>query len=153
MLNVGKKAPAFSGKDENGEKIALKDFAGKKVILYFYPKDMTPGCTTEACEFQENLTKIKRAGGVVLGVSKDSSERHTKFIDKYGLKFPLIADVDGKICEKYGVWQKKKLYGKEFMGIVRSTFLIDEKGKIAKIWPKVKVKGHVDDVVSSMKEI
>ena len=121
------------------------------MILYFYPKDMTPGCTTEACDFQESISKLKRNGAVVIGVSKDSVERHVKFKEKYSLKFPLIADEDGKICEKYGVWQKKKLYGKEFMGIVRSTFLIGENGKLLKVWPKVKVKGHVAEVLDAVK--
>lgn len=151
MLEEGKKAPAFSGKDENGNKVSLKDFAGKKVVLYFYPKDMTPGCTTQACDFSEHMAKIKRAGAVVIGVSRDSAERHLKFIAKHDLNFTLIADEDGGICEKYGVWQKKKLYGKEFMGIVRSTFLIDSQGKLAKIWHKVRVKGHVEEVLAEVK--
>ena len=151
MLEEGKKAPAFSGVDDKGNKVSLKDFSDKKVILYFYPKDMTPGCTTEACDFQESISKLKRNGAVVIGVSKDSVERHVKFKEKYSLKFPLIADEDGKICEKYGVWQKKKLYGKEFMGIVRSTFLIGENGKLLKVWPKVKVKGHVAEVLDAVK--
>lgn len=151
MLEEGKKAPAFSGVDDKGNKVSLKDFSDKKVILYFYPKDMTPGCTTEACDFQESISKLKRNGAVVIGVSKDSVERHVKFKEKYSLKFPLIADEDGKICEKYGVWQKKKLYGKEFMGIVRSTFLIGENGKLLKVWPKVKVKGHVEEVLDAVK--
>ena len=152
MLEIGKKAPAFTGTDDKGEKVTLKDFASKKIVLYFYPKDMTPGCTTEAQDFQANLTKIKRNGAVVIGVSKDSVDRHTRFKDKYDLKFPLISDEEGKLCEKYGVWQKKKLYGKEFMGIVRSTFLIGENGKLLKVWPKVKVKGHVDEVIEAIKE-
>lgn len=152
MVEEGKKAPAFTAVDDKGEKISLKDYAGKKVVLYFYPKDMTPGCTTEACDFQENLTKIKRNGAVVIGVSKDSVARHEKFKGKYDLKFPLISDEDGKVCEKFGVWQLKKLYGKEYMGIVRATFLIGETGKVLKVWPKVKVKGHVDEVIEAIKE-
>ena len=151
MLEIGRKAPAFTGIDDKGKKVALKDFANKKIVLYFYPKDMTPGCTTEAQAFQANLTKIKRNGAVVIGVSKDSVDRHTRFKEKYELKFPLISDEEGKLCEKYGVWQKKKLYGKEFMGIVRSTFLIGENGKLLKVWPKVKVKGHVDEVIEAIK--
>lgn len=153
MLEEGKKAPAFTGVNQAGDKVSLKDFAGQKVVLYFYPKDMTPGCTTEAQDFRDLKTKIKRAGAVVLGVSKDSVERHVKFIEKNALNFDLISDESGKICEKYGVWQKKKLYGKEFMGIVRSTFLIDEKGKILKTWPKVKVKGHADEVLQAIKDL
>ena len=152
MLQEGKKAPAFKAVDDQGNVVSLNDYEGKKVVIYFYPKDMTPGCTTEACDFQANLAKIKRNGAVILGVSRDGVDRHTKFKGKYDLKFPLIADEDGKVCEKFGVWQKKKLYGKEFMGIVRSTFLIDEKGKILRIWPKVKVKGHVDEVLEAIKE-
>jgi len=121
------------------------------VVLYFYPKDMTPGCTTEACDFRDQHEKLKHT--VVLGVSVDSEERHRRFIDKYGLPFDLIADENQKVTNKYGVWQKKKLYGKEFMGIVRSTFIIDKKGVIRKIFPKVKVKGHVEEVLTALKEL
>ena len=149
-LKIGQKAPQFSLPNEKGEKVALKEFKGKKVILYFYPKDMTPGCTTEACDFRDALRKIKRRGAVVLGVSKDSSERHQKFIDKYGLNFPLLSDEEGKVCEKYDVWQEKKLYGKVFMGIVRTTVIIDEDGKIEQLYHKVKVKGHVDQVLEEI---
>lgn len=149
-LKEGKKAPAFSLKDGEGKKVALKDFAGKTVVLYFYPKDMTPGCTTQACDFRDSMTRIKRKKTVVLGVSRDSEERHQKFKAKYDLNFQLLADEDGKVCEKYGVWQEKKLYGKTFMGIVRTTFIIDPDGKIKKIFPKVKVKGHVDQVLEEI---
>ncbi|MCP5463979.1 MAG: thioredoxin-dependent thiol peroxidase [Deltaproteobacteria bacterium] len=150
MLKEGSKAPAFKLKNQNGETIQLKDFAGKKVVLYFYPKDMTPGCTTEACDFNDSLSKIKRKKAVVLGVSFDDEKRHQKFIDKYSLQFDLLVDGDKKIAEKYGVYQLKKFMGKEFMGIVRSTFIIDEKGKIQKIFSPVSVKGHVDEVVKSL---
>jgi peroxiredoxin Q/BCP len=146
----GKKAPAFKMKNQKGEWVQLKDFAGKKVVLYFYPKDMTPGCTTEACDFNDNLARLKRKKAVVLGVSFDDEKRHQKFIDKYDLGFDLLVDGDKKVCEKYGVYQMKKFMGKEFMGIVRSTFLIDEDGKIAKVWSPVKVKGHVDEVMESL---
>lgn len=150
MLEIGKKAPAFTAVTDSGEKISLKDFKGEKVILYFYPKDMTPGCTQESCDFQSKLTGLKRKGVKVIGVSKDSVERHVKFKEKYGLKFPLIADEDGKVCEKYGVWQEKKNYGKTYMGIVRSTFVIDENQKIQNIYTKVRVKGHVDKVIEEL---
>ena len=129
-LKEGDKAPLFKSVDDKGKKIALSQFKGKKVVLYFYPKDMTPGCTTEACDFQENLAKVKRKGAVVIGVSKDSVERHEKFKDKYDLSFPLISDESGEVCKAYGAWQKKKLYGREFMGIVRQTFIIGKTGKI-----------------------
>lgn len=151
MANLeGKKAPAITLPDQNGKKVSLKDFKGKKVVLYFYPKDMTPGCATEACDFRDSLTKIKRKKAVVLGVSRDSVARHEKFTDKYDLNFPLLADEDGEICKKYGVWQKKKFMGREFMGIVRSTFIIDEAGKVKKFFDKVKVKGHVDAVLAEL---
>ena len=147
LLKEGAKAPAFSLTDQDGRKIALKDFAGKKVVLYFYPKDMTPGCTREAQGFQESLAKIKRKGAVVIGVSKDTEASHKKFCDKYGLQFPLLADVEGAVVEKYGVWQEKNMYGKKSMGIVRTTYVIDEAGKIAKVFPRVKVDGHLEQVL------
>ena len=150
MLKEGSKAPAFSLPSTENKKIALKDFKGKKVVLYFYPKDMTPGCTQQACGFQEELTKIKRKKAVVLGVSADSLERHQKFAEKYGLKFPLLSDESKKVCEAYGVWQEKQLYGKKFMGIVRTTFIIDSDGKILKIFPKVKVKNHIEEVLEAL---
>jgi len=149
-VEEGKKAPAFTLEDQDGNKVSLKDFAGKKVVLYFYPRDNTPGCTREAQGFQAALTKIKRRGAVVLGVSKDSAASHVKFRDKYGLKFPLLTDPDTKIMQKYGVWQEKNMYGKKTMGVVRTTFVIDEKGKVKKIFPKVKVDGHVDKVLEEL---
>ncbi len=152
MVKEGNKAPDFSGLNQDSKKIKLSSFKGKKnVVLYFYPKDMTPGCTTEACDFRDSHKKFKDT--VVLGISIDPPERHQKFIEKYDLPFDLIADTDQKIVEKYGVWQEKSMYGKKFMGIVRSTFIIDKEGKIAKIFPKVKVKGHVDEVLSAVKEL
>jgi len=120
-------------------------------VLYFYPKDMTPGCTTQACDFRDQYKKFKNT--VILGVSIDSIERHQKFIAKYDLPFTLIADIDKKVVQKYGIWQEKKLYGKTFMGIVRTTFIIDKNGTIQKIFPKVKVKTHIEDVLSALKEI
>jgi len=152
MLKEGNKAPDFTAVDQDGKKIKLSSFKGKKnVILYFYPKDMTPGCTTEACDFRDSHKNFKATA--ILGVSIDSPERHQKFIDKYDLPFTLISDVDQKVVQKYGVWQEKKLYGRKFMGIVRSTFIIDKKGIIRKIYPKVKVKGHVEEVLEALKEL
>ncbi len=149
-VEEGKKAPAFTLEDQDGNKVSLKDFAGKKVVLYFYPRDNTSGCTREAQGFQEALARIKRRGAVVLGVSRDSAASHVKFRDKYGLKFPLLVDADTKVMQKYGVWQEKTLYGKKHMGVVRTTFVIDEKGKVKKIFPKVKVDGHVEKVLEEL---
>jgi peroxiredoxin Q/BCP len=150
MLKEGDRAPAFHLDSDSGEKIALKDFKGKTVVLYFYPKDMTPGCTQQACDFRDEFAKFKKKGAVVLGISKDSVERHVKFKEKYSLPFPLLADVEGKVCEAYGVWQEKSLYGRKFMGIVRTTFLIAPDGKIEKIFSKVKVKGHVEQMLGEL---
>jgi len=150
MLKVGDKAPNFTLPSDGGEEVSLKDFQDKTVILYFYPKDMTPGCTAEACDFRDAAPRYKKKKAVVLGVSRDSQERHGKFRDKYELNFPLLADEDGKVCKAYGVWQEKSLYGRKFMGIVRSTFVIDPKGKIAKIYDKVKVKGHADAILEEI---
>ena len=152
MVKEGNKSPDFSGKNQDGKSVKLSSFKTKKnVVLYFYPKDMTPGCTTEACDFRDQFKKFKNT--IILGVSVDSPERHRKFIEKYGLPFELIADENKKIAEKYGVWQEKKLYGKTFMGIVRSTFIIDKTSVVQKIFPKVKVKGHVDEVLEILKKI
>jgi len=151
-IKEGNKAPDFTAFDQNGGKVKLSSFKGKKsVILYFYPKDMTPGCTTQACDFRDQQKKFKTT--VILGVSIDSQERHQKFIEKYDLPFKLLADTDKKVVEKYGVWQKKKLYGKTFMGIVRTTFLIDKSGTVRKIFPKVKVKNHIEEVLAELKEL
>ena len=152
VLKEGIKAPDFTAIDQDGVKVKLSSFKAKKnVVLYFYPKDMTPGCTTQACNFRDQHKKFKDT--VILGVSIDSSERHQKFIAKYDLPFTLIADIEKKVVQKYGVWQEKKLYGKTFMGIVRTTFIIDKTGTIQKIFPKVKVKTHIEDVLSVLKEI
>ena len=153
MLEAGKKAPAFNAVTDGDGKIALKDLKGRNVVLYFYPKDMTPGCTTEAEGFRDAIKDFEKANTVVIGVSKDSVKRHDNFKAKHGLPFTLISDEDGKICEAYGVWQIKKNYGREYMGIVRSTFLIDEKGKIAKIWSNLRVKGHVDTVLEAAQSL
>ena len=151
-IKEGNKAPDFTALDEKGKKVKLSSFKGKKnVVLYFYPKDMTPGCTTQACDFRDHHKKFKNT--VILGVSIDSQERHQKFIEKYDLPFNLLADTEKKLAQKYGVWQEKKLYGKTFMGIVRTTFLIDKKGTVRKIFPKVKVKIHIEEVLAELKEI
>jgi peroxiredoxin Q/BCP len=150
MLKVGDKAPAFSLLSDNNEKISLKDLKGKTVVLYFYPKDMTPGCTTESCDFQSNLTKFNKKNVVILGVSKDSVKSHQKFKEKEGLKFPLLSDEDGKMCEAYGVWKEKSMYGKKYMGIERTTFVISPTGVIEKIYEKVKVDGHVAEVLNAI---
>lgn len=151
MIKEGSKAPAFTLTDDTGEKVSLKDFKGKKVILYFYPKDMTPGCTQQACDFRDSATDFKKGKTVVLGVSRDSAARHKTFKEKYKLNFPLLADEDAEVCKAYGVWQEKSLYGRKFMGIVRTTFVIDETGKVSKIFSKVKVKGHTDEVLEALK--
>ncbi len=150
-LQVGDTAPDFSLSDENGKIVKLSQFKGKKdVVLYFYPKDMTPGCTVEACSFSEHLPKFTRQDAVILGVSFDDPETHQKFIKKDGLKITLLSDGDKKAANAYGVYQEKSLYGKKFMGIVRSTFIIDKKGKIKKIFPKVKVEGHWEEVLEAL---
>ena len=153
MLEAGKKAPAFNAVTDGDGKIALKNLKGRNVVLYFYPKDMTPGCTTEAEGFRDAIKDFEKANTVVIGVSKDSVKRHDNFKAKHDLPFTLISDEDGKICEAYGVWQIKKNYGREYMGIVRSTFLIDEKGKIAKIWSNLRVRGHVDKVLEAAQSL
>jgi peroxiredoxin Q/BCP len=150
-LEEGAKAPAFSLKDQDGNTVKLADFAGKQVVLYFYPKDNTPGCTTEACNFRDEHSALKKAGAVVLGVSPDSEKSHQGFIKKHSLPFPLLVDTEHAIAEKYGAWGEKSLYGRKFMGIIRSTFLIGPDGKVKKAWPKVKVDGHVDEVLAAVK--
>ena len=150
MLKEKKSAPDFQLKNQSGDEVRLKDLSGKKVVLYFYPRDLTPGCTQEACDFNDNLARIKKEKTVVLGVSFDDEKQHQKFIDKHKLGFDLLVDGDKEVAKAYGVYQKKTFMGREFMGIVRSTFLIDEKGKIAKIWSPVSVKGHVDEVMAAL---
>ena len=150
---IGKKAPDFAATTDGGGKIQLSDFKGKNVILYFYPKDDTPGCTKQACGFRDAKPDFSKAKAVVLGVSKDSVARHDKFKDKYDLNFPLLSDEDGKICEKYGTWIEKSLYGRKYMGIDRATFLIDDQGVVRNVWRKVKVPGHVDEVLEALKTL
>jgi peroxiredoxin Q/BCP len=150
MLKEGQKAPAFNLDDEAGQKVSLEDFKGKPVVLYFYPKDMTPGCTQEACDFRDNWGAVRKKGAVVLGVSADPVKRHQAFKEKYKLPFTLLSDESLKMLKAYGVWQKKKFMGREFMGIVRSTLLIDKAGKIEKIWMPVKVKDHVKEILRNL---
>ena len=150
----GKKAPAFELSDGDGNRVALKDLIGKnKLVLYFYPKDMTPGCTVEACSFRDNDAKIRALGANVVGISADSSARHNTFAEKYGLNFPLLADPDNKVTRAYGVYKMKSLYGREFMGIERTTFVIDKSGVVRKVFAKVKVNGHTDEVIDALKEL
>lgn len=148
ILEIGDTAPEFSLPTNGGDTLSLSDLSGKTVVLYFYPKDMTPGCTTESQEFRDNHSEFTKAGAVIVGASKDNVARHDKFAEKNDLPFSLVSDENGTLCEDYGVWQLKKLYGREFMGIVRSTFIIDGNGIIRHVWPKVRVKGHVDEVLS-----
>lgn len=151
-IKTGGKAPAFTLENQDGEKVKLSDFAGKWLVLYFYPKDNTSGCTTEAIDFTKALNSLKKMNAEVVGVSPDSVKSHGNFREKHDLKVTLLADPDKKVLEKYGVWQEKSMYGKKYMGVVRTTFLIDPDGKIAEIWEKVKVKDHVADVKSKLKE-
>lgn len=152
-LEEGSKAPAFNLPTDTGEKIALKDLKGQNVVLYFYPKDDTPGCTKEAIGFTEKLKDFKKLKTVVVGVSKDTAAKHGKFRDKHNLKIVLGSDAESDVVEKYGAWVEKNMYGRKYMGIDRSTFLIDGSGKIRKIWRKVKVAGHVDAVLGAIKEL
>ena len=155
-LTVGSAAPAFALQEtaprlgEPGKTVKLADFKGKKVVLYFYPKDDTPGCTKEACGFQASLAKLTKAGAVVLGVSCDSPDSHRKFADKFSLKFPLLSDPDKAVCKAYGVYGQKSMYGRTYFGIVRTTFVIDEAGRIQAVFPKVKVDGHVEEVLEAL---
>ncbi|WP_138379978.1 thioredoxin-dependent thiol peroxidase [Luteithermobacter gelatinilyticus] len=153
MLEVGQKAPDFTAPDETGQTVSLVDFAGKNVVLYFYPKDSTPGCTTEAKDFSALKDQFEAQNAVILGVSKDSIKRHQNFIAKQDLKVKLLSDEQGTLCEDYGVWVLKKLYGREYMGIERTTFLIDADGIIRNIWRKVKVKGHAQEVLDTLKAL
>ena len=142
MVVEGEKAPEFTLKADNGSQVSLKDYLGKKVVLYLYPKDNTPGCTTEAVEFRDLAKEFEKEGAVIVGVSKDSVESHQKFKEKHDLPFTLLSDSEGKVLELYGVWKKKSLYGRTFMGTERTTFLIDKKGGVVKVYRKVKAKGH-----------
>jgi peroxiredoxin Q/BCP len=150
-LKVGDKAPEFTLPSGAGKEISLKGFRGKKVVLYFYPKDDTSGCTKEACSFRDNLARVRRLGAAIVGVSADPVGSHKKFSDKYDLPFPLLSDESKNIIKAYGVWKEKSMYGKKYMGIERTTFIIDEKGAIAHIFPKVKVDGHADEVLDHLR--
>lgn len=150
-LKEGDKAPAFSGKDQDGKKVSLSDFKGKKVVLYFYPQDMTPTCTVQACNLRDNYALLKKNGFEVLGVSPDEVGSHKKFGEKHTLPFTLLADPEHKILDKYGVWGEKQLYGRKYMGVHRTTFVIDEKGKIVKVFLKPKSKEHAEEILEAVK--
>jgi len=152
-LDVGDKAPSFTLPTDGGGKISLKDLKGKTVVLYFYPKDDTSGCTAEACAFRDALPDFSKVDAEIIGISKDPVKKHDKFKEKYALNFPLASDEDGKVCEAYGTWVEKSMYGRKYMGIERSTFVIDDKGVIRDVWRKVKVPGHADDVLKAAKAL
>lgn len=152
-LEIGDKAPSFTLPTDGDSKISLKDFKGKPVVLYFYPKDDTSGCTAEACAFRDQLPDFSKLKAAVIGVSRDSAASHDKFKTKYKLSFPLASDEDGEVCEAYGVWVEKSMYGRKYMGIERSTFLIDGKGILRGVWRKVKVPGHVEEVLQAVKAL
>ena len=147
QVSVGDKAPKFALPAAGGDDISLTDFKGKTVVLYFYPKDNTPGCTKESCDFRDIRPDFSAANAVVVGASKDSAKSHDNFKGKYDLPFPLVSDVDGKLCESYGVWVEKSMYGRKYMGIQRATFIINADGRVGRIWPKVKVPGHAEEVL------
>ncbi len=148
-VNVGDKAPSFTLPADGGAKVSLKDFKDKTVVLYFYPKDDTSGCTAEACAFRDALPDFSKVDAEIIGISRDPVKSHDKFKAKYDLPFPLASDEDGKVCEAYGTWMEKSMYGRKYMGIERSTFLIDGKGVIRNVWRKVKVPGHADEVLKA----
>lgn len=152
-ITVGHAAPDFSLPSSTGEDVNLSDFLGKKVVLFFYPRDNTPGCTSEACDFRDAFPSFESADTVILGVSPDPVKSHLKFIEKHGLNFTLLADEEHQVCELYGVWKEKNMYGKKYWGVERTTFLIDKDGKIAKVYPKVKVKGHIEKVLEDAKAL
>lgn len=150
-LEVGQAAPAFTGVDQNGKKVSLNDFKGKKVVLYFYPEDDTPGCTAQACNLRDNYALLKQNGFEILGVSPDNTASHQKFESKYNLPFTLLADPEHDIINKYGVWGEKNLYGNKFMGVLRTTFVIDEEGKIVKIFKRPKTQEHAEEILEKVK--
>jgi peroxiredoxin Q/BCP len=152
MLEPGDKAPDFSAPDQTGAIHSLKEYRGRKLVLYFYPKDMTSGCTAQACDFRDNLARVQGAGAALLGVSPDTVKRHGKFVEKESLNFPLLADPDKEIVQAYDVWKQKSMYGRKYMGVERTTFIIDEEGRIEKIFPKVKVEGHVQEVLDALSD-
>ena len=150
LLEIGDRAPEFTSRDQDGEKVSLKDFRGKTVVLYFYPKDDTPGCTKEACSFRDGFAAFRRRKIEVLGVSVDDEKSHKKFAEKYSLPFRLLADLDKKIVNAYGVWGEKNMYGRKYMGTLRVTYVIDEKGRIAAVWPRVKPEGHAEEILAAI---
>ena len=152
-MNIGQSAPAFTALDRNSKSVRLQDFNGQWLVLYFYPKDLTPGCTTQAIDFTARLSQFQALNTQIVGISPDSIASHDKFIKKHNLELILLSDPDHQIAEDYGVWQLKKFMGKEYMGVVRSTFLIDPSGKIVQVWSKVKVKDHVDTVLKAVRAI
>lgn len=151
-VEVGKQAPDFTLQNQHGEEVSLSDYRGKNVVLYFYPKDMTPGCTTQACDFRDNYDEFKKYNTVIIGISPDPIERHQKFISKHDLPFQLLADVEHEVAELYDVWKLKKNFGREYYGIERSTFIIDEEGIIRKEYRKVRVKGHVEEALEYLRD-
>jgi len=146
----GAKAPSITLKASTGRTVKLSDFKGKPIVLYFYPKDDTPGCTVEAKEFQANLKAFQKVGAIILGISPDDEKSHCRFSEKYGLKFTLLSDEEHQVAKRYGVWVQKSMYGKKYMGVQRATFLIDRNGRIAKVWPKVKPEGHAEEVLAAL---
>ncbi len=152
MIEVGKKAPDFTLPNQDNKKVKLSDFSGKNVVLYFYPKDNTSGCTTEACNFRDSFPKLSNLDAVVIGISPDSVESHKKFAEKYDLPFILLADTDKKVVEKYGVWKEKSMYGKKYMGVERTTYIIGKDGTVKKVFEKVKVPNHHNEVIEALKE-
>ncbi|ACV58078.1 thioredoxin-dependent thiol peroxidase [Alicyclobacillus acidocaldarius] len=152
-LEVGVKAPEFSAESDSGEIVKLSDLRGKVVVLYFYPKDDTPGCTQEACAFRDLKSRFEEAGAVIYGVSRDDIRSHAKFRDKHGLNFPLLSDPDGQICQAYDVLKEKNMYGRKTIGIERTTYVIDRDGAIAAVFPKVKVDGHAEEVLAKVREV
>lgn len=152
-VEIGKQAPDFTLENQDGKQVSLSDYQGKNVVLYFYPKDMTPGCTTQACDFRDNHQAFEQEDTVIVGISPDPIERHQKFIEKHGLPFELLADTEQEVATLYDVWKLKKMFGKEFYGIERSTFIIDKQGVLQKIDRKVKVKGHIDETLAFIKEM
>jgi len=153
MIQEGRKAPDFKLPATDGTEVKLSDLRGQPVVLYFYPRDNTPGCTREACAFQASMARIKATGAVVLGVSPDSVASHEKFRKEYKLRFPLLADTDKKVAAKYGAWGEKVMYGKKVTGMIRSTFVIDAEGTVRKVFPRVKVDGHAEKVLAALKEL
>jgi peroxiredoxin Q/BCP len=151
MVEVGKPAPSFSVLDQHGRKVTLASLKGSPMVLYFYPKDQTSGCTKEACSFRDAVAEYEKAGAKIVGVSPDSVESHVKFIDKHELPFTLLADTERKVAEAYGVWKEKSMYGRKYMGVERTTFVIDAKGIVRNIFPKVKVEGHSAEVLEAVK--